>query len=134
MWGICIVLTSVFIIFVNTKKANMQHIKALLNFVGHYKYLIVIVVGVAMVGFVGDNCYMRRMQYDIQIADLKDEIDDYERQNNEAMRQLAEIDSGGRDVERIAREQYFMKAADEDIFVLSTDLKPEKTSTNEATQ
>lgn len=33
-----------------------------------------------------------------------------------------EMNHGGRAYERIARERYFMKADDEDIFVLSTDL------------
>ena len=32
------------------------------------------------------------------------------------------MNHGGRAYERIARERYFMKADDEDIFVLSTDL------------
>ena len=45
------------------------------NLLGHYKYLIVIVLGTIMVGVVGNNSFRKRIQYELQIGDLKDEIE-----------------------------------------------------------
>ena len=42
-------------------------------------------------------------------------------------RTLRDMQHGARAFEKIARQRYFMKADDEDIFVLSSDI-PEKTN------
>ena len=91
------------------------------NFIGHYKYLIVIVVGVALVGVLDENSFVKRVQYELQISDLKAEIQKYDERNMEDSRRLKELSRNPKAVERIAREQYFMKTDDEDIFVLSDD-------------
>ena len=75
----------------------------------HYKYLIVVVLGILMVGVLGDNSFRKRIQYELQIDDLENEIE--LRQNPKA-------------IEKVARERYFMKTDNEDIFVLSDDEKP----------
>ncbi len=92
---------------------------AVWNFLSHYKYLIVVVVGVLVVGFIDDNSFWQRMQYDAQISRLKAEIEHYETRNEEDTRQLKELNGDPKAIEKIARERYFMKADDEDIFVFS---------------
>lgn len=92
---------------------------AVWNFLSHYKYLIVIVVGVLIVGVIDDNSFLKRIQYDTQISRLKDEIEYYEAISEENVRQLKELNSDPKAIEKIARERYFMKADDEDIFVFS---------------
>ena len=94
-------------------------IHAVWNFLSHYKYGIVAVVGVLVVGFLDDNSYWRRMQYDAQISDLKAEIEVYENRHEEDARKLKELNANPKAIEKIARERYFMKADDEDIFVFS---------------
>ena len=47
--------------------------------INHYRYLIVVVVGVLIVGFVDDNSFMRRLQYELQISDLKKQIKEYDK-------------------------------------------------------
>ena len=100
----------------------MSRINVLFSFLGHYKYLIVLVVGVVLVGFVDENSFMRRMQLDMQIADMEQEI------NEADTKQLRDLRRNPRSVAKIARERYFMKADDEDIFVLSDDEKPKTTN------
>ena len=90
------------------------------NFLSRYKYLIVVVVGVAIVGFLDENSFWRRLQYDAQISSLKAEIEQYEARYEEDARQLKEF-GNPKAIERIARERYFMKADDEDIFVFSEE-------------
>lgn len=91
------------------------------NFVGHYKYLIVVVVGTALVGFLDDNSIMRRIQLGMQIADLEAEIAHYREINEAEAKQLRQLRANPKAIEKIARERYFMKSDDEDIFVLSDD-------------
>lgn len=94
------------------------------SFLSHYKYLIVVVIGVAVVGFLDDNSFMKRVEYELQISDLKAEINKYEAQHEADSRQLLELRRNPKAIEKIARERYFMKADDEDIFVLSDDKQP----------
>ena len=102
-----------------------RRISIIFNFLGHYKYLIVVVLGCIMVGFVDDNSMLRRLQLQMQIADLQEEIEKYRSMNDADTKQLRDLQRDPRAVEKIARERYFMKADDEDIFVLSDDLLPE---------
>lgn len=87
----------------------------------HYKYLIVIVLGGVMVSVVGNNSFRKRIQYELQIGDLKEEINKYNTQNEHDTKQLNELKRNPKAIEKIARERYFMKTDDEDIFVLSDD-------------
>lgn len=103
------------------------------SFISHYKYLVVIVLGVIIVGFIDENSFMRRIQLELQISDLKSNIEKYNKQYQDDSRQLREIRRNPKTIEKIARERYFMKADDEDIYVLSDDEKPLNTN-NETTE
>jgi len=92
------------------------------NYLSHYKYLIVIVVGILVVGAIDDNSIYQHVKYQIQINNLRSEIEKYTNQYQEDYKQLREMRKGAKAYEKIARERYFMKADEEDIFVLSTDL------------
>ena len=94
------------------------------NLLGHYKYLIVIVLGTIMVGVVGNNSFRKRIQYELQIDDLENEIDKYNAQNEHDAKKLKELRQNPKAIEKVARERYFMKTDNEDIFVLSDDEKP----------
>ena len=103
------------------------------SFISHYKYLVVIVLGVIIVGFIDENSFMRRIQLELKISDLKSNIEKYNKQYQDDSRQLREIRRNPKTIEKIARERYFMKADDEDIYVLSDDEKPLNTN-NETTE
>ena len=103
------------------------------SFISHYKYLVVIVLGVIIVGFIDENSFMRRIQLELKISDLRSDINKYNKQYQDDSRQLREIRRNPKTIEKIARERYFMKADDEDIYVLSDDEKPLNTN-NETTE
>ena len=90
----------------------------------HYRYLIVIVVGILIVVFIDDNSIMRRFQYELQISDLKKQIKEYNERHNTDSERLRQLRRDPKAIEKIARERYFMKTDDEDIYVLSDDEKP----------
>lgn len=103
------------------------------GFLSHYKYLITIVVGIAIVGFIDENSFMQRAKYEWQIKEMKEEIHRYNTLYEKDSKQLHMLESDPRNIEKIARERYFMKADDEDIFVLSTD-EDNTTKENETAQ
>lgn len=107
---------------------------AIWSFLSHYKYLIVIVLGVAIVGFLDENSFMKRVQYELQIDALQDEINKYNAQNEANTKLLKGLKTDRKSIEKIAREHYFMKTDDEDVYVLSTDEGSVEASKNETTE
>lgn len=105
----------------NKKLANFW------NLLAHYKYLITMVIGIAVVGFIDENSFLRRIQYDLRISELKEEIELYKKRNEVATEKLRELQRNPGAIKKIARERYFMKADDEDIYVLSTDPQSDNT-------
>lgn len=97
----------------------------------HYKYLIVTTVGVLFVGFLDENSFLQLVKYNLQISELEEQIDRYNERNQAAVKELQDLRRDPKAIERIARERYFMKADDEDIFVLSDDPQPDDESENE---
>lgn len=89
--------------------------------VPYMKYIAVTVFGLLFVGVIGENsiwAHLRHLQY---IGQLEDEIADYNARNERDCEQIRKLDTNPKAIEKIARERYFMKADDEEIFVLSTD-------------
>ena len=112
---------------------NASRLTAILNRLNHYKYLIVIVVGVLIVGFFDDNSLLRRVKLQLQISKIEDEIDAFNKKNEAEKKELNELKRNPKAIEKIAREQYFMKADDEDIFVLSDDEQDNQTNQSNET-
>ena len=102
----------------------MAHLGSLWRFLSHNKYWIVIFIGVLIVGFLDENSFLQHINYELQIRDLKTQIEEYNNRYENDSRQLRELNRNPKAIEKIARERYFMKADDEDIFVLSDDQQP----------
>ena len=106
----------------------------IISFFNRFKFHIVIILGVLIVGIVDENSFMKRIEYAYQIDDLKREIQKYHSQYKHDMQQLKELKTDPKAIARVARERYFMKADNEDIFVLSDDEhSTENTGKNETT-
>ena len=111
-----------------------QRLNIFLGLLSHYKYFIVFVIGVLLVGFVGDASYMKRVKLGMQIDEIKSEIDRYNTQYESDSRQLQEVKKNPRYIEKIARERYFMKSDEEDIYVLSDDETNSEDKKDETTE
>lgn len=102
----------------------MSKIKMFLGRLGrlwYMKYVIVVVLGVLFVGFLDDNSLWAHMRNKQHIDELSSEIEQYRESYNSNLTQIEELKHNPKAIEKIARERYFMKADDEDIFVLSDD-------------
>lgn len=93
---------------------RIYHVKAL-------KYIVVTVVGFIVIGFVDENSVWHHIVNRQRISELQDEIDRYTQQNKNDQAQIKMLDSDPKAIKKIARERYFMKADNEDIFILSDD-------------
>lgn len=87
----------------------------------YMKYLVVLVIGVALIGFVGSNSVLAHFQNKLHISELKEEIDHFESEYQRDQSEIHQLQSNPKAMERIARERYFMKYADEEIFVLNDE-------------
>lgn len=103
-------------VFYNIKMWSLRvlHIPAL-------KYVLVLLVGIILVGYANENSLWNHLKNLQQIRELNEERDRYNAEFKRDQAQIRELDRNPKAIEKIARERYFMKADDEDIFVLSDD-------------
>ena len=110
-------------------KIVMKKIKSILLHIKRIpalKYIVVTILAVVLIGFVDDNSVWHHIRNKQYIGELEDEIEKYEKLNQSNQAQIRELDSNPKAIEKIARERYFMKTDEEDIFVLSEDESNEK--------
>lgn len=98
------------------------------------KYGIVVVAAVCIVGFLDENSVWSHIRNKQRISELESEIERLHKQFERDQAQLRRLDSDPKAVEKIARERYFMKADDEDIFVLSDDMQAAEPIDDETTE
>ncbi len=98
------------------------------------KYAVVLVAGVAFVGFIDKNSAWSHLRNVQRISELQAEIKGYRSQYERDKQQLHKLETDPKAIEKIARERYFMKMDDEDIFVLSDDRTDQTDNDNETTE
>ena len=97
------------------------------------KYTIVCLLGVLIVGFLDENSVWSHFKNKQRISDLEEEIAKYTSDYERDQAQIRELNRNPKAMEKIARERYFMKADDEDIFILSDDERSTNTFSNNET-
>ena len=95
----------------------MSKIHSAWLFMCRHKYILTVLIIVLIVGVVDEDSFLNRHPRRVRIEMLKQEIANYKRQYKEADSKIRELDSNPKAVEKIARERYHMKRADEDVFV-----------------
>ena len=123
-----------FVILQAKSEIGMKKMKSLLLRIWHVpglKYVLVTVLAVVLIGFVDENSVWHHMRNTQRISELEGEIEKYDNLNKKNQARIRELDGNPKAIEKIARERYFMKADDEDIFVLSDDQTEEQNATAE---
>ena len=92
----------------------------------YFKYAVVCVVGILLVGFLDDNSLWNHFKNLQHIEELSREKEKYNADYQRDQAQIKELNKNPKAMEKIARERYYMKADDEDIFVLSDDEREAK--------
>ena len=82
------------------------------------KYWVVIIIFLAITFTAGDSNLYKRYQYDEKIRVLENEIKHYQKEIEINQQKLDDLNTSKERLERFAREEYFMKEQDEDIFII----------------
>lgn len=83
-----------------------------------FKYIFVLGIFVLLVGFVDEHSLYNRYANRQQISTLKQAIREREDQYKRDTEQFNSLISAEGTAEKVARERYYMKADDEDVFVV----------------
>ena len=100
-----------------------------------FKYAVVTIAGILLVGFLDANSLWSHLKNLHRINELTEEKEKYNADFQRDQAQIKELDRNPKAIEKIARERYFMKADNEDIFILSDDDRtPKPIESHEATE
>ena len=95
----------------------MDKLITIWSFICRRKYLITVVAFAVIIGFLDENSLFRRLAYEREISQLKEEIAKYRADYEENTKRLNELNSNPDAIEQVAREKYLMKKPNEDIYV-----------------
>lgn len=95
----------------------MSKLMTLWKYIRRHKYLITVVAFLVIIVFLDENSLIQRAQHRQEINDLTSEIAKYRKQYEEDTQRLKELTNSPEALEKIAREKYFMKKPNEDIFI-----------------
>ena len=126
-----------FVILSAKRNKYMKKVKSLLLRIYHtpaLKYIVVALIAVILIGFVDENSIWSHLRNKQRISELEDEIEQYTERYHQDQEKIRTLDANPKAIEKIARERYFMKADDEDVFVLSDDEKSDLMTPDETTE
>ena len=81
-------------------------------------YVVVIAVFMIITFVVGDSNLYKRYTYDEKIRRLEREIRHYKKEIETDRKKLDDIRTNREGLERYAREEFYMKRANEDVFII----------------
>ncbi len=87
------------------------------------KYFIAVVAFAIWMLFFDKNDMLSQFEYRTEVKKLQEEKDFYLKETNDVKKDLSEIDSNLNTAEKFAREKYFMKKDNEDVYVVVKDDK-----------
>lgn len=96
----------------------MGKVKDFLGRIGRYKYVITILLFLAIICVFDQNNLILRWQHRLQQASLEKEIEYYEGVRDSSIQGLNQLDKDIANMERIAREKYGMHLPDEEVFII----------------
>ena len=84
-------------------------------------YWLVSIVFLIWTLTIGESSLYKRYTYDEKIRSLEKEIEYYQKEIEINSRKLNDLHTDRDCLERFAREEYFMKSPNEDIFIIKED-------------
>ena len=82
------------------------------------KYFLAVVAFTVWMMFFDKNDMLSQYEYRVQVNKLQQEKDFYTKETASVKKDLKELDSNLNTAEKFAREKYFMKKDNEDVFVI----------------
>lgn len=85
------------------------------------KFAIAFIAFITIISFIGEDCLVNRWVKMQEIGRLKGEIDDYTRRFEQDKQTLNSLKNDEDAIKEIARERYYMKTENEDIFIIEDE-------------
>ncbi|MBR4433428.1 MAG: septum formation initiator family protein [Bacteroidaceae bacterium] len=95
-----------------------KFLSQLWHYIGRHKYLITVIAFLLIVGFLDKNNMMVRLKNRYEISRLSAQKQEFQNLCDSLSDELQSFDTDGKSLERIAREQYGMHEAGEDVFIV----------------
>ena len=91
------------------------------HYLSKFKYIIASAVFVVSLCFIGEHSCVERRKRSAEIVELKSKIAEQQRRFAEDKAQLDELKKNPEAVRRVAREKYYMKTSNEDVFIIEDE-------------
>jgi len=104
------------IIRMKAKELGSKIAKSVIN-----KYLIALGAFIVWIMFFDDNNLRHHQQNLQELALLQEQVDFYKHKIEADKRKLIELQTNDENLEKFAREQFFMKKANEEIYVIDEE-------------
>lgn len=95
-----------------------EKLSGITRFLLRYRYILVILLFVVVAGFIDPNSFLVRYRLTLRNNELRQQIQECDEQYAQADRELHELLTNPKAVERVARVHLFMKTDDEDVYVV----------------
>jgi len=82
------------------------------------KYFVATAAFVVWMLFFDKNDMLSQYEYRSEVSKLQEEKDFYEKETDQVKQDLKELSTNLKSAEKFAREKYFMKKDNEDVFVI----------------
>ena len=105
----------------------MGRLGTIWNMICRHKYGVVIGAFVLLMGVVDENSLWSRYRHKKELIELRAEIRKYKELYEHDTRYLEEMNTNPEVLNEIARERYYMKTDDEDVFVIKDSDADEET-------
>ncbi len=100
----------------NWKRKALKIRKVVLN-----KYTITCITFAVLLTFCGENSLIQRAQNARQIRAMEAELEEYKRETEQHRKAIKAIQGKPDQIEKFAREKYYMHADNETIFLIDED-------------
>ncbi len=97
----------------NAKVLGFKIISIFIN-----KYTVLLAAFVVWIMFFDDNNWRQHQKNLKELAQLQEQVNFYKHKIEDDKRRLYELQTNDENLEKFAREQFFMKRANEDVYVI----------------
>jgi len=88
------------------------------HYAGKHKYLLTVLGFLVIICFLDKNNLTVRLKNKYEISRLTSERDDYQRKCDSLWSELKSLETDGKSLEKIAREEYGMHEEGEEVFIV----------------
>lgn len=95
-----------------------EKIKTVGKFIVKHKYVCSLIVFVLWIVFFDTTGYIYNRNLRKEVNNIRTEVDFYKKKTNENAKKLELLKNDSRSIEKLAREKYYFKKDNEDVFVI----------------